>query len=140
MKILILNGANLNLQGVRDRGVYGSESFEEYIPRLQQLYADDEIAYFQSNIEGELVDMLHKADGAYDGVVFNAGGYTHTSVVLRDAISAVSVPVVEVHISNIVAREPFRHTSLIGGECCGSIIGFGLDSYRLAIEALKLHR
>lgn len=140
MKILILNGANLNLQGVRDRGVYGSESFEEYIPRLRQLYADDEIAYFQSNVEGELVDMLHKADGAYDGVVFNAGGYTHTSVVLRDAISAVSVPVVEVHISNIVAREPFRHTSLIGGVCCGSIIGFGLDSYRLAIEALKLHR
>lgn len=140
MKILILNGANLNLQGVRDRGVYGSQSFEEYIPHLQRLYADDEIAYRQSNIEGELVDALHAAEGKFDGVVLNAGGYTHTSVVLRDAIAAVSVPVVEVHISNIVAREPFRHTSLIGGVCVGSIIGFGLDSYRLGIEALKLHR
>ncbi len=139
MKILILNGANLNLQGTRDKQIYGTQSFDSFIPKLQAIYADDTIEYFQSNIEGEIVTALHQAMGRYDGVVLNAGGYTHTSVVIRDAIAAVELPVVEVHISNIAARESFRHTSLIGAVALGSIIGFGLDSYRLGIEALKLH-
>ena len=136
MKLLILNGPNLNLQGRRDRSVYGAETFEEFIPRLRTQYPSVEIDYAQSNIEGELIDTLHKADGVYDGVLFNAGGYTHTSVALRDAIDAVAVPVIEIHISNVSAREEFRHTSLIGATCIGTIAGFGLDSYRLGIEAL----
>lgn len=139
MKILILNGANLNLQGKRDRGVYGSESFDEFIPRLRELYHDYTIDYYQSNIEGEIVTALHNAEGKYDGVLLNAGGYTHTSVVIRDAISAIDTPVVEIHISNIAAREEFRHTTLIGAVAIGSIVGFGLNSYRLGVEALKLH-
>lgn len=134
MKLLILNGANLNLQGTRDRAVYGSETFDEFIPRLRAAYPEVEIDYHQTNIEGEIVDALHAADGTYDGVLLNVGGYTHTSVVIRDAISAITVPVVEIHISNIAAREEFRHTSLIGGVAIGSIIGFGLDSYRLGVE------
>ena len=136
MKLLILNGPNLNLQGRRDRSVYGAETFEVFIPRLRTQYPSVEIDYAQSNIEGELIDTLHKADGVYDGVLFNAGGYTHTSVALRDAIDAVTVPVIEIHISNVSAREEFRHTSLIGATCIGTIAGFGLDSYRLGIEAL----
>lgn len=135
-KLLILNGPNLNLQGRRDKSLYGAETFEEFIPRLRAAYPDVTIGYAQSNIEGELIDALHKAQGEYDGVLFNAGGYTHTSVALRDAIDAVSVPVVEIHISNVSAREEFRHTSLIGATCIGTIAGFGLDSYRLGIEAL----
>ena len=135
-KILILNGPNLNLQGRRDRSVYGAETFEEFIPRLRTLYPSITIDYAQSNIEGELIDTLHQAMGVYDGVLFNAGGYTHTSVALRDAVDAVSVPVIEIHISNVSAREEFRHTSLIGTTCIGTIAGFGLDSYRLGIEAL----
>lgn len=136
MKLLILNGPNLNLQGRRDRKVYGAESFEEFIPRLRTLYPAIEIDYTQSNIEGELIDALHNAEGKYNGILFNAGGYTHTSVALRDAIDAVSVPVIEIHISNVSAREEFRHTSLIGATCVGTIAGFGLDSYRLGIEAM----
>ena len=124
------------MQGRRDRSVYGAEAFEEFIPRLRTQYPSVEIDYAQSNIEGELIDTLHKADGVYDGVLFNAGGYTHTSVALRDAIDAVAVPVIEIHISNVSAREEFRHTSLIGATCIGTIAGFGLDSYRLGIEAL----
>lgn len=139
MKLLILNGANLNLQGTRDRAVYGSETFDEFIPRLRAAYPEVEIDYHQTNIEGEIVDALHAADGAYDGVLLNAGGYTHTSVVIRDAISAITVPVVEIHISNIAAREEFRHTSLIGGVAIGSIVGFGLDSYRLGVEYFHHH-
>ena len=135
-KLLILNGPNLNLQGRRDRSVYGAESFEEFIPRLRTLYSAHTIDYAQSNIEGELIDALHKAVGEYDGVLFNAGGYTHTSVALRDAISAISTPVVEVHISSILAREEFRHISMIAPVAKGSIMGFGLDSYRLGVEAL----
>lgn len=140
MKIMILNGPNLNLQGQRDRGVYGVETFDEFIPRLRGEFPDVEIEYYQSNVEGELINKLHSTIGLCDGVVFNAGGYTHTSVALRDAIDAISTPVVEVHISNIAAREEFRHTSLIGSVCQGSIIGFGLSSYRLAVEALKLRK
>ena len=109
MKILILNGPNLNLQGRRDTGVYGSQTFESYFEALKANYPSVEFGYFQSNIEGELIDAVQQADGVYDGVVLNAGGYTHTSVALRDAVSAVSVPVVEVHISSILAREEFRH-------------------------------
>ena len=135
MKLLILNGPNLNLQGRRDKEVYGAESFEEYIPRLRAQYPDVVIDYAQSNVEGELINALHKAEGEYDGVLFNAGGYTHTSVALRDAIDAISVPVIEIHISNVAAREEFRHTSLIGATCIGTIAGFGLDSYRLGVEA-----
>ena len=136
MKLLILNGPNLNLQGKRDQSVYGAESFEEFIPRLRALYPSHSLDYAQSNIEGELIEALHKAEGEYDGVLFNAGGYTHTSVALRDAIDAVSVPVIEIHISNVASREEFRHTSLIGVTCIGTIAGFGLDSYRLGVEAM----
>ena len=136
MKLLILNGPNLNLQGRRDKSVYGAETFEEFIPRLRTLYPTHTIDYAQSNVEGELINLLHQADGVYDGVLFNAGGYTHTSVALRDAIDAVKVPVIEIHISNVSAREEFRHTSLIGATCIGTIAGFGLDSYRLGVEAI----
>lgn len=136
-KILILNGPNLNLQGRRDRAVYGTETFDELLGRLRELYPQTEIELLQSNIEGELIDALHRSEGSADGVIMNAGGYTHTSVALRDAIAAISTPVVEVHISSILAREEFRHVSMIAPVCRGSIMGFGLDSYRLGIEALK---
>ena len=136
-KILILNGPNLNLQGKRDVKVYGTNTFEEYTASLAERYADRvEFDYFQSNIEGELINAVHQSVGRYDGIVLNAGGYTHTSVALRDAISAVSTPVVEVHISSILAREEFRHISMIAPVAKGSIMGFGLDSYRLGVEAL----
>ena len=133
MKILILNGPNLNLQGRRDTGVYGSQTFESYFEALKANYPSVEFGYFQSNIEGELIDAVQQADGVYDGVVLNAGGYTHTSVALRDAVAAVAVPVVEVHISCILAREEYRHVSLIAPKCKGSVMGFGLDSYRLGL-------
>lgn len=136
MKILILNGPNLNLQGRRDTDIYGTQTFEEYLEVLQSRYPQDEIEMFQSNVEGELINALHASVGAYDGVVMNAGGYTHTSVAIRDAIAAISTPVVEVHISSILAREEFRHISMLASVCQGSIMGFGLDSYRLGIEAL----
>ncbi len=139
MKILILNGPNLNLQGRRDTDVYGTQTFEEYLEELKAAFLHVEFTYYQSNVEGLLIDCLQKADHEVDGVVLNAGGYTHTSVALRDAVSAVSVPVVEVHISSILAREEFRHRSLLAGVVTGSIMGFGLDSYRLGVEALLLH-
>lgn len=138
MKILILNGPNLNLQGRRDTGVYGTRTFESFYAELQQRYTEIAFDYFQSNIEGELIDAVQQADGCYDGVVLNAGGYTHTSVALRDAVAAVGVPVVEVHISSILAREEFRHVSLLAPVAVGSVMGFGLDSYRLGIEALRM--
>lgn len=138
MKILILNGPNLNLQGRRDTDVYGTRTFEEFLTELRSSYPEEEIDYFQSNVEGELINALHRSMGVYDGVVLNAGGYTHTSVALRDAVAAVSTPVVEVHISSILAREEFRHQSLLAAVAVGSIMGFGLDSYRLGIEALKI--
>ena len=134
MKLLIINGPNLNLLGKREPGVYGVASAESIFEELQREYPDVDLEYFQSNIEGELIDAIQKADGLFDGVVLNAGGYTHTSVALRDAIAAVGVDVVEVHISNVLSREEFRHTSLIGGVCRGSIAGFGADSYRLAVD------
>ena len=136
-KILILNGPNLNLQGKRDVDIYGSTTFEEYIAALAARFVGRaEFDYFQSNIEGELINAIHASVGKYDGIVFNAGGYTHTSVALRDAIAAVSTPVVEVHISSILSREEFRHKSMIAPVAKGSIMGFGLDSYRLGVEAL----
>jgi 3-dehydroquinate dehydratase-2 len=133
MKILIINGPNLNLLGKREPGIYGATGFETYLAGLRAAHPEVEIAYTQSNIEGEIIDAIQRADGLYDGVLLNAGGYTHTSVATRDAISAVAVPVVEVHISNILAREDFRHTSLLSPVCRGSIMGFGLDSYRLGL-------
>ncbi|MDR2936767.1 MAG: type II 3-dehydroquinate dehydratase [Rikenellaceae bacterium] len=135
-KVLIVNGPNLNLLGKREPGIYGATGFEEYFGNLQKIFPDVALDYYQSNIEGELIDTIHAAAGRYDGVVLNAGGYTHTSVALADAIGAISVPVVEVHISCILAREAFRHTSLIAPRCKGSVMGFGLDSYRLGILAL----
>ena len=134
MKILILNGPNLNLQGRRDVAVYGSTAFEEYLTRLRAVFPDVGLDCFQSNVEGELIDALHRSEGRYDGVVFNAGGYTHTSV------AAIATPVVEVHISSILAREEFRHVSLLAPVVRGSIMGFGLDSYRLGVEALLLQK
>ena len=138
MKILILNGPNLNLQGRRDTDVYGTKTFVDFLEELRTAYADMTLEYFQSNVEGELINALHGSVGVYDGVVFNAGGYTHTSVALRDAISAISTPVVEVHISSIMAREEFRHVSMLAPVVVGSIMGFGLDSYVLGIESLIL--
>lgn len=137
MRIQIINGPNINLLGRREPSVYGSVSFEDYLTELRKRYADVEIDYFQSNIEGELIDRIQQTGFDADGIVLNAGAYTHTSVALQDAIRAVTSPVVEVHISNVHAREPFRHVSMISCACKGVILGFGLDSYRLAIEALK---
>lgn len=137
MKIQIINGPNLNLLGTREKDIYGDLNFEKYLDMLNKHFGDIEIDYYQSNVEGEIINKLHETGFSYDGIVLNAGGYTHTSVAIRDAIKAVNSPVVEVHISNVFAREEFRHTSLIAPNCIGSISGFGLDSYRLAIEGLK---
>lgn len=137
MRIQIINGPNLNLLGVREPGIYGDESFESYLPKLRAMYPDVEIDYFQSNVEGKLIDKMQEVGFDYDGVVLNAGAYTHTSVALHDCIRAMHCPVVEVHISNVHQREAFRHKSMISAACKGVICGFGLDSYRLAIEALK---
>ncbi|MBO5894399.1 MAG: type II 3-dehydroquinate dehydratase [Alistipes sp.] len=134
MKILIINGANLNMLGRREVDIYGRESFEDFLEALRLRYAAHTIDYYQSNIEGELVDALQRAEGRYDGIILNAGGYTHTSVVIRDAMSAIATPVVEVHISSILAREEFRHTSMLAPAAKGTIMGFGLESYRLAVE------
>lgn len=134
-KILILNGPNLNLLGKREPEVYGSRSFGDYLEELKPLFPSFEIGYYQSNIEGELVNKIHETGFGYHGIVLNAGAYTHTSIALRDAISSVTTPVIEVHISNVHAREPFRHQSMIAAVCKGVIAGFGLDSYRLALAA-----
>ena len=133
MKILLINGPNLNLLGQREKGIYGERTFESYFDELQKMFPQVELGYYQSNIEGELVDRLHAAQDEYDGVVMNAGAYTHTSIAIADAIGGIRIPVVEVHISCILARESYRHVSLIAPKCKGSIMGFGLDSYRLGI-------
>jgi len=138
MRILILNGPNLNLQGRRETQVYGVRTFGDYFDELRAHYPQVALECLQSNHEGALIDAIQQAEGVYDGVVLNAGGYTHTSVALRDAVAAVGVPVVEVHISSILAREEFRHVSLLAPVVIGSIMGFGLDSYRLGIEAVLL--
>ena len=136
MKIQIINGPNLNLLGKREPEKYGNVSFEDYLVSLRRLFPDIKIDYYQSNIEGEIINKLHETGFDYSGIILNAGGYTHTSVSIADAISAVNAPVIEVHITNISAREGFRHNSIIGRYCTGSIIGLGLLGYRLAVEAL----
>ncbi|MBO5962963.1 MAG: type II 3-dehydroquinate dehydratase [Bacteroidales bacterium] len=134
-RITIINGPNLNLLGKREISVYGKESFEDFFENLKKLYPEVELKYFQSNVEGTIIDFLQQENGK-DGIVLNAAGYTHTSVSIADVVRAIDSPVVEVHISNIFAREEFRHTSLIAPHCKGSIIGLGLNGYKLAIEAL----
>lgn len=134
-KIQIINGPNLNLLGKREPAVYGNASFEGYLSKLRAQYPQCEIAYFQSNVEGELINKIHEVGFDYDGIILNAGAYTHTSIALLDAIKAVATPVVEVHISNVHARESFRHVSMISAVCKGVVLGFGLDSYRLALES-----
>lgn len=136
MKILIMNGPNLNLLGVREPGIYGDSSFEAYLPKLKERFPYVELEYFQSNIEGEMINKLQEVGFTYDGVVLNAGAYTHTSVALHDCIRSLRCPVIEVHISNVHTREEFRHHSFISAACKGVICGFGLDSYRLAVSAL----
>lgn len=136
MKIQIINGPNINLLGKREPSIYGAKSFENYLEELKAAYPDIEFSYFQSNVEGLMIDKIHEVGFDYDGIVLNAGAYTHTSIALQDAIRAVKTPVVEVHISNVHAREEFRHKSIIACACVGVICGFGLNSYRLAVEAL----
>lgn len=133
MKLLILNGPNLNLVGKRQPEIYGNESFESYLPKLRELFPSTVFTYFQSNHEGDLIDRLHNADTQADGVILNPGGLAHTSVALADAIRSISVPVVEVHLSNIHAREAYRHSSYSAAACRGIISGFGMDGYRLAV-------
>lgn len=132
-KILILNGPNLNLLGVRETNIYGSSSFVQYFETLTTAFATVELSYFQSNSEGAIIDKLHEVGFSYDGVILNAGAYTHTSVAIADAVAAINTPVVEVHISNVHAREEFRHHSYLSKNCKGVILGFGLDSYRLGL-------
>jgi len=136
MKIAIINGPNLNLLGRREPEKYGNSSFEEYLIVLKKHFPEIGFEYFQSNVEGEIINEIQNKGFSSDGLILNAGGYTHTSVAIADSIASVTAPVVEVHITNIAAREEFRHTSLIARSCAGSIAGFGLDSYRLAVEAI----
>lgn len=137
MRIQIINGPNINLLGKREPSIYGSVTFEDYLIGLREMYKEIEINYFQSNIEGEMIDCIQRTGFDVDGIILNAGAYTHTSIALQDAIRSVTAPVVEVHISNVHSREAFRHVSMIACACKGVICGFGLDSYRLALEALK---
>ncbi len=139
MKIQVINGPNINLLGKREPSIYGSTSFEDYLRTLRADYPALRIDYYQSNVEGEMINKLHEVGFEYDGIVLNAGAYTHTSIALQDAIRAITAPVIEVHISNVHKREEFRHKSMISCACLGVICGFGLDSYRLAVEAL-IHR
>lgn len=136
MRIQIINGPNINLLGKREPGIYGSMPFDSYLEELRKRYPDIQLDYYQSNVEGFLIDKIHEVGFSYDGIVLNAGAYTHTSVALQDALRAITAPTVEVHISNVHKREEFRHYSMISCACTGVICGFGLDSYRLAIEAL----
>lgn len=134
MKILILNGPNLNLLGIRETEIYGKQDFLSYFDNLKESYNDIHLEYYQSNVEGEIINKLQSVGFDFDGIILNAGGYTHTSVSIRDAIAAITTPVLEVHISNIYAREEFRHTSMISEVCIGTIAGLGLQGYKLAIE------
>ena len=138
MNIQIINGPNLNLLGVREKSIYGNTSFDTFLEELRKRYPNITISYYQSNVEGEIINKLHEIGFSYDGIVINAGAYTHTSVAIADAISAINTPVIEVHISNVHKREEFRHKSMIAASCRGVIAGFGMDSYRLAIENLSL--
>jgi 3-dehydroquinate dehydratase II len=134
MKVVIINGPNLNLLGKREPGIYGSQSFEEFFEHLKKKFAGVELSYYQSNVEGELINELHRVGFDVDGVIMNPGGYTHTSVAIADAISAITAPVIEVHISNIYAREEFRKHSVVSTKCKGSVSGLGLKSYELAVK------
>ncbi|MDB5111260.1 MAG: aroQ [Mucilaginibacter sp.] len=136
MNIQIINGPNLNLLGIREKSIYGDTGFDKYLDELRILYSNLTIHYFQSNVEGEIINKLHEIGFSYDGIILNAGAYTHTSVAIADAIAGINTPVVEVHISNVYKREEFRHTSMLARNCKGVIAGFGLDSYRLAVESL----
>ena len=138
-KIQIINGPNLNLLGVREPGIYGSSSFDDFLPVLRQRHPEVEIDYFQSNIEGELINRMQEVGFSYDGIVLNAGAYTHTSIALLDCIRSLKCPVVEVHISNVHKREEYRHHSMISAGCLGVICGFGLESYELAVQGLLSH-
>ncbi|MDA3614770.1 type II 3-dehydroquinate dehydratase [Polluticaenibacter yanchengensis] len=133
MKIAIINGPNLNLLGKREPTIYGNSDFESYFAQLQSEFPDVDFVYYQSNVEGELINFLHEVGFTYDGIIFNPGGYTHTSVAIGDAIAAINTPVVEVHISNTAARESFRHISHVSAKCAGTIIGLGLNGYKLAL-------
>jgi len=134
MKLIIINGPNLNLLGIREKNIYGDIRFEDFLSKVKSKYSHIQIDYFQSNIEGEIINKLHEAGFEYDGILLNAGGYTHTSIAIGDAVNAITTPVIEIHISNIFKREDFRHMSHIAPYAAGSIIGFGLDSYLLGIE------
>jgi 3-dehydroquinate dehydratase-2 len=136
MNIQIINGPNLNLLGVREKSIYGDTGFETYLTELRSQYPELVIEYYQSNVEGEIINKLHEVGFKFDGIVLNAGAYTHTSIAIADAIAGINTPVVEVHISNVYKREEFRHASMLARNCKGVIAGFGLDSYRLAIESL----
>ncbi|WP_321438970.1 type II 3-dehydroquinate dehydratase [uncultured Bacteroides sp.] len=140
MRIQIINGPNINLLGKREPSIYGAVPFEEYLSELRKKYPDIDIQYFQSNVEGEMINKIQEVGFDYDGIVLNAGAYTHTSIAIQDAIRAVTSPVIEVHISNVHTRESFRHVSMISVACVGVICGFGLDSYRLALEALLVKK
>ena len=135
MKLLILNGPNLNLLGTRDVSVYGAETFVSYYDKLKVKFPEIYLDFYQSNVEGELIDKLHEVGFTYDGIIFNAGGYTHTSVAIADAVEAIQIPVIEVHISNVYSREEYRHISLMAKNCKGIIAGFGLKSYDLAVRS-----
>jgi 3-dehydroquinate dehydratase-2 len=135
MKIQIINGPNLNLLGVREKSIYGETNFESFLEELRTKYSIVQLDYYQSNVEGEIINKLHEVGFSYDGIILNGGGYTHTSVAISDAIAAIKAPVVEVHISNIYAREEYRHISLTGKNCKGVLTGFGLAGYRLALES-----
>ena len=135
MRIQIINGPNINLLGKREPSIYGAVSFEEYFRKLVSQYPEVEFAYYQSNVEGEMINKIHEIGFSFDGIILNAGAYTHTSIALQDALRAVTTPAIEVHISNVHTREEFRHRSMISCACKGVICGFGLDSYRLAVEA-----
>ncbi|MGB4773663.1 MAG: type II 3-dehydroquinate dehydratase [Daejeonella sp.] len=135
MKIQLINGPNLNLLGLREKSIYGNTSFESFFEELKAKYSILKLEYFQSNVEGELINKLHEVGFTFDGIILNGGAYTHTSIAIADAIAAITTPVVEVHISNIYAREEYRHLSLTGKNCKGVLTGFGLDGYRLALES-----
>jgi 3-dehydroquinate dehydratase-2 len=136
MKIQIINGPNLNLLGVREKSIYGDSTFETYLEKLRERYPSIEIAYYQSNVEGEIINKIHEVGFSFDGIILNAGAYTHTSIAIADAIAAIKAPVIEVHISNVYKREEFRHNSMLAANCRGVIAGFGMNSYRLAVESL----
>jgi 3-dehydroquinate dehydratase-2 len=138
MKLLILNGPNLNLLGKRETSIYGNEDFDAYFLQLKARFSAVELFYYQSNVEGELINKLHEVGFTFDGIIFNAGGYTHTSVAIADAVAAITTPVIEVHISNVYAREEYRHQSLMAKNCKGIVAGFGLKSYDLAIESFLI--